>query len=142
MPEPLFNAVQVQAIYDNLEELSLSLEKSRAEEAHLNVAWERVKEQLVRMGRRKIQGLLQLPEFQSFIDPATSQHNDEWRKAALDEALESDPEFMELWETQYQAQEAFFAARAKSMSFLDRLAATRSRARLISATYEYLGHIG
>lgn len=136
--KPLFNAVQVKAVYDALEDLSLNLEKSRAEESRLNVAWERIKEQLVRLGRRKIQALLQLPEYQSFIDPATGQHNDEWRKAALDEALESDPEFMELWESQYRAQEAFFAARAKTLSFFDRLSATRSQARLMSASYEYL----
>lgn len=138
MTEPLFNSVQVKAVYDNLEELALSLEKSRAEEAHLNVAWERIKEQLVRLGRKKIQVLLQLPHYQSFIDPASGQHNEEWRKAALDEALESDPEFMQMWEQQYTAQEAFLTARAKTLSFFDRLAATRSRAGMISALHEYI----
>ena len=136
----IFNKIQVEATFKSLGELADLLDKHRVLEAKASIVFEKSKEQLITLGRRKIMTFRLLPEFEAnkFRNLVSGEFDEEREKAALDEALENDMEFIEAWGRNYDLQEAYYVERAKVLAFFDKLSATRSQARLISATLEYL----
>lgn len=116
---------QGKGIIKLLEELQVTLSAARMKEADAKIKFERVKDDLAKVGRDLTLSLS--PQLQGATDPKTGKSNKDWSMFLLDQMMENEPTYVNAQAQYYHAQMDLHTAQVAVIDLSDQMGTLKSR---------------